>query len=313
MNRQALQDIHGVVLLDKPQGWGSTDALSRVKRLLGARKAWHGGTLDPMATGLLPLAFGQATRFSHESLEAQKTYCARILFGITTDSGDADGKPLAQHPAAFDEPALRLALQAFVGEIDQVPPMFSALKRDGKPLYEYARAGETVERAPRRVTIESLELLSLSVPDGARAGDPGSLQAWVRVCCSKGTYIRTLAEDVGARLGCGAHLTALRRERIGSLSIDDSLTLEQIEAMEPAARLQCLRPADSLIAALPPVVLDEPHARRFLHGQRLRLAAPQEPPPRPARVRVYAGAQLIGTGTFDDGLLAPIRLVSQDP
>ncbi|HPU53365.1 MAG TPA: tRNA pseudouridine(55) synthase TruB, partial [Burkholderiaceae bacterium] len=197
MNKQALQDIHGVLLLDKPSGWGSTDALNRVKRLLGARKAGHGGTLDPMATGLLPLAFGLATRFSHESLEAQKTYSARILFGITTDSADADGKPLASQPVAFDEAALRRVLNTFIGEIDQVPPMFSALKREGKPLYEYARAGETVEREARRVSILSLDLLALTAVDGVAAGEPGSLQADIRVTCTKGTYIRTLAEDIG--------------------------------------------------------------------------------------------------------------------
>lgn len=313
MNKQALQDIHGVLLLDKPSGWGSTDALNRVKRLLGARKAGHGGTLDPMATGLLPLAFGLATRFSHESLEAQKTYSARILFGMTTDSADADGRPLASLPVSFDEPALRQVLANFIGDLDQVPPMFSALKRDGKPLYEYARAGETVEREARRVRIVSLDLLALDAVPGVPAGDPGSLQADIRVTCTKGTYIRTLAEDIGAGLGCGAHLIALRRERIGALSIDKAITIAEFEALEPDARLARLMPAEVLISALPAVVLDEPHARRFLHGQRLRLAAQCETPDTAAarRVRVYAGSDLIGTGTYDDGLLAPLRLIAQ--
>lgn len=312
MNRQALQDIHGVILLDKPSGWGSTDALNRVKRLLGARKAGHGGTLDPMATGLLPLAFGQATRFSHESLDAQKTYSARILFGLTTDSGDADGKTLAQSPVDVSEAALGDVLQAFIGEIDQVPPMFSALKRDGKPLYEYARAGETVERAARRVTIFSLECTGFEPVDTVPRGAPGSLQATVRVSCSKGTYIRTLAEDIGARLGCGAHLTGLRREQIGHLTVADALTIAQIEAMEPEDRRRCLRPAEVLMAALPSVVLDEMHARRFLHGQRLRLAPadPEAATAPPARVRVYGGSDLIGTATYDHGLLVPLRLIA---
>ncbi len=313
MNKQALQDIHGVLLLDKPSGWGSTDALNRVKRLLGARKAGHGGTLDPMATGLLPLAFGQATRFSHESLEASKTYLARMLFGITTDSGDADGKLLEQKAVHLNEPALRTVVDGFLGDIEQVPPMFSALKRDGKPLYEYARAGETIEREARQVTIRSIELLGLEPVAGVAPGAPGSQQAHIRITCSKGTYIRTLAEDIGARLGCGAHLTGLRREAIGTLLLADAVTIEQLESMEPAVRLQCVRPAEMLISALPAVVLDDEHARRFLHGQRLRLAEQRvaceiEPL---KRVRVYAGRQLIGTGTYDDGLLAPLRLIAQ--
>lgn len=311
MNKQVLQDIHGVVLLDKPRGWGSTDVLNRVKRLLGARKAGHGGTLDPMATGLLPLAFGLATRFSHESLDASKAYTARLCLGITTDSGDADGLRLRERAVRLDEPMLRETLAGFVGEIDQVPPMYSALKRDGKPLYEYARAGVTLEREARRVRIYSIELVAIGQDPALEPGAPGSGWVDIRVECSKGTYIRSLAEDIGERMGCGAHLIGLRRERVGALSVDAAITLEALEALEPADRLLQLRPADCLIAGLPAVVLDEPHARRFLHGQRLRLAGQGASQDAGAKVRVYAGRQLIGTGTYDDGLLAPLRLIAQ--
>ncbi len=312
MNKQSSQDIHGVVLLDKPLGWGSTDALNKVKRLFGARKAGHGGTLDPMATGLLPLAFGQATRFSHESLEASKTYVARLCLGITTEGGDLEGPIREERPVRFDEATLETVLTQFVGEIDQVPPMYSALKRDGRPLYEYARAGLTVEREPRRVRIDAIERGAIGRDLSRAEGAPGSWWIDIRVSCSKGTYIRTLAEDIGERLGCGAHLIALRRERIGALGLDAAVTLEALERLEPGQRLAHLRPADCLIAGLPSVVLDEPHARRFLHGQRLRLAEQRGAGDRGGRVRVYAGAQLIGTATYDDGLLAPLRLIAQE-
>jgi tRNA pseudouridine55 synthase len=316
MNRQETQDIDGVMLLDKPAGWGSTDALNRVKRLLGARKAGHGGTLDPMATGLLPLAFGLATRFSHESLQADKGYRATMLMGIVTDTADAQGRELRRRPVAVSEAALREACAAHVGRIEQVPPMFSALKRDGRPLYEYAREGIELERAPRTVHIDAIELLGLEPVPGVAEGEPGSLRAEISVRCGKGTYIRTLAQDIGERLGCGAHLVALRRERVGGLGLQGAVTLALLESLDLPERLALLRPADTLVAGLPPLVLDEPHARRFLHGQRLRLAANTRAEPDRAcapdsgqRVRVYHGARLIGTGQYDDGLLAPRRLL----
>jgi len=319
MNRQDTQDIDGVMLLDKPAGWGSTDALNRVKRLLGARKAGHGGTLDPMATGLLPLAFGMATRFSHESLEADKSYRATLLLGIVTDTADAEGRELQRRPVAADETDIRDACAAHVGSIAQVPPMFSALKRDGRPLYEYAREGIELERAPRAVRIDAIELLGLEPVPGVATGEPGSLRAEILVRCGKGTYIRTLAQDIGERLGCGAHLVALRRERVGGLGLQGAVSLAELESLTLPERLALLQPADMLVSGLPPVVLDEPHARRFLHGQRLRLAAvtrtdPIDPDDPAAgdggqRVRVYHGARLIGTGQYDDGLLAPRRLL----
>ena len=208
----------------------------------------------------------------------------------------------------IEEADVRAAADGFLGEIDQVPPMYSALKRDGRPLYEYARAGLTLERAPRRVTIRSIDLIDFAPAAGACAGEPGSVRAVLRVACSKGTYIRTLAEDIGRVLGCGAHLSALRRERVGALSLAGAVSLERLEAMTPAERLACLAPVDSLLAALPVVRLDDEHARRFLHGQRLRLTLAESRRADP-RVRVYLRDALLGIATLDGSLLVPQRLV----
>lgn len=334
-NQRAQRDcIDGLLLLDKPKGMTSNDALMRARRLFNARKAGHGGTLDPMASGLLPIAFGEATKFAGDALGADKTYVAEITFGVTTDTADAEGRELQRRPVAVDEQRLRDAVAGFVGNIDQVPPMYSALKRAGKPLYEYARAGETVERVARSITIHAIDLLEVSAVEGVSAGEPGSLRAVLRVACSKGTYVRTLAEDIGEQLGCGAHLSGLRRERVGAVDLDRAVTLDQIEAMDASARAALLQPLDFLLADLPRVELDDAFARRFLHGQRLRLSAPASPAlptghdissgaaarERPegdavspgddsARVRVYGRNALLGVGTLDDGLLVPLRLV----
>ncbi|WP_347316305.1 tRNA pseudouridine(55) synthase TruB, partial [Ralstonia pseudosolanacearum] len=221
--KQPRRDVHGVLLLDKPIGWSSNDALIRAKRLLWAKKAGHTGTLDPLATGLLPLCFGEATKFSQDLLEADKTYEAVVRLGIRTSTADAEGEVLSERPVAVTPEQLRAAIGRFVGEIDQVPPMHSALKKDGKPLYEYARAGQTVERAARRVTIRAIDVLATDL-------DAAAPTVTLRVCCSKGTYIRTLGEDLGEALGCGAHLVALRRTQVGSLTLDGAVTLEALEA-----------------------------------------------------------------------------------
>lgn len=316
MNTQRKQRdcIDGLLLLDKPKGMTSNDALLRARRLFNARKAGHGGTLDPMASGLLPVAFGEATKFAGDALGADKAYLAELTFGITTDTGDAEGAVLERRTVDLEEAAVRAAAEGFLGEIEQVPPMYSALKRDGRPLYEYARAGVTLERAPRRVTIRSIDLIDFGPAAGIGAGEPGSMRAVLRVACSKGTYIRTLAEDIGRVLGCGAHLSALRRERVGALALGGSVSLERLEAMTPEERLACLAPIDSLLAALPLVRLDDEHARRFLHGQRLRLplAEPRRADP---RVRVYLRDALLGIATLDGSLLVPQRLVgnAQEP
>jgi len=295
--------VDGILLLDKPLGLSSNDALVRARRLLNARKAGHGGTLDPLATGLLPLLFGEATKFAVDSLDADKTYRAELTLGVSTDTGDAEGRVLDEREPPRDEALVRRALAGFVGEIDQVPPMHSALKREGRPLYEYARAGLAVERAPRRVTIRSIEVLRFAPP-----------RVELRLSCSKGTYVRSLATALGDRLGGGAHLSALRRERVGSLDVGDALTLEALEALDPAQRRTRLLPADALLLGLPRVDLDPALAARFRHGQKLRLDRAGASAPSGRRVRVYgAGAGLLGIALQQDGELHPQRLVANAP
>ena len=291
--KRSWQRVDGVLLLDKASGMSSNYALQGARRLFSAAKAGHTGTLDPLATGLLPVCFGEATKFSSDLLEADKTYEADVLFGITTDTGDAEGEVLARHPVEFSQADLEAVLPHFRGPISQIPPMYSALKRDGKPLYELARQGIEVERAARNVVIHELLLLELT---GERCR--------LRVTCSKGTYIRTLAEDIGKALGCGAHLTALRRTAVGSLRIDDAVTLDQLNAFSDAERSACLQAPDALLQKLPAVYLDEQSAARFCHGN--PVVADIAPGP----CRVYDQNRLLGLGEADpDGQLRPRRLV----
>ena len=305
--------LDGVLLLDKGLGLSSNDALVRAKRLFLAQKAGHTGTLDPLASGLLPLCFGEATKFSQDLLEADKTYEATMRLGIRTSTGDAEGEVLQTSPVEVGIAEIDAALARFRGRISQVPPMHSALKRDGKPLYEYARAGQVVERAAREVTIHALELLGATLPD-----------VTFRVTCSKGTYVRTLAEDIGAALGCGAHLVALRRTGVGTLTLDHAVTLEALETMEAGARDACLRPVDALLTTFSVVRLDAEAAKRFLHGQRLRLAdltpivverSVDGSDRADTRVRVYRDEDgvLLGVARAADGVLAPERLVVTAP
>jgi tRNA pseudouridine55 synthase len=294
--------LDGVLLLDKPIGLSSNDALIRAKRLYQAKKAGHTGTLDPLASGLLPLCFGEATKFSQDLLDADKTYEATMRLGVTTSTGDAEGEVLQTREVRCNEASVAVALARFCGEIVQVPPMYSALKRDGKPLYEYARAGQTVEREGRRVTIHALELIACALPD-----------VTFRVTCSKGTYVRTLAEDIGEALGCGAHLIALRRTGVGALTLEHAVTLDALSDAADGDRDRWLQPVDALLSTFPAVRLDDEATRRFLHGQRLRLAdlsiggdalcAP--------RVRVYGAVEgrLLGVAKAGDGVLAPERLI----
>ncbi|UOB56915.1 tRNA pseudouridine(55) synthase TruB [Burkholderia pyrrocinia] len=291
--------LDGVLLLDKPVGLSSNDALIRAKRLLLAKKAGHTGTLDPLASGLLPLCFGEATKFSQDLLEADKTYEATMRLGLRTATGDAEGEVIDTRPVECDRAAVEAALACFTGEIVQVPPMYSALKRDGKPLYEYARAGQIVEREGRNVTIHALDLLACEMPD-----------VTFRVTCSKGTYVRTLAEDIGEALGCGAHLTMLRRTGVGALTLEHAVTLDALSDADESARDAWLQPVDALLSTFPSVRLDDACAKRFLHGQRLPLselgpidAADGE------RVRVYDATRLLGVARKANGVLAPERLV----
>jgi tRNA pseudouridine55 synthase len=252
--------VHGVLLLDKPVGLSSNDALVQAKRLLNAQKAGHTGTLDPFATGLLPLCFGEATKFAQDLLDADKTYEAVVHLGLKTTTGDTEGEIVATGEVNVSLAQIETVLAGLRGEIDQIPPMYSALKRDGKPLYEYARAGVTLEREARRITIHTLELLSYQAP-----------YLKIRVRCSKGTYIRVLGEDIGAALGCGAHLQALRRTVVGNLDLNDAMTLERLGEAAEADRVALLAPVDALLTSLPRIDLNEELAKRFLHGQRIAL------------------------------------------
>jgi tRNA pseudouridine55 synthase len=295
--------VHGVLLLDKGAGHSSNDVLIKAKRLLNAQKAGHTGTLDPFATGLLPLCFGEATKFAQDLLDADKTYEALVHLGIVTNTGDTEGDIVSTAEVAVTLAQITAVLSKFRGPLDQIPPMHSALKRDGKPLYEYARAGITLEREARRIIIHELELLDYNAPF-----------LRLRVKCSKGTYIRVLGEDIGAALGCGAHLNALRRIQVGDLTLDGALTLEALTEIPEANRESMLAPVDALLRSFPKVALPLELASRFLHGQRLALgkegvAVPVEQ----GRVRVYRAddGQLLGTGIMKEfDVLAPERLVS---
>ena len=288
------KQVDGVLLLDKPLGLTSNDALQKARRLFSAAKGGHTGTLDPLATGLLPLCFGEATKFSADLLDADKTYEAVLKLGVTTDSGDAEGAVTATAAVDTVESDIFSLLPRFVGDIRQIPPMHSALKRDGRPLYELARQGIEVERAPRAVTVHAIDCL----------GFAGGLLT-LRVACSKGTYIRVLAADIGQALGCGAHLTALRRTRVGDLDLAGAVTLAELEALDEAERAGCLQPVDALLRNLPVVSVAGEAAERFRHGNPVDLQ-----PGLGGKIRVYADGRLIGVGEpGSDGRLWPKRLV----
>ena len=285
--------VDGVLLLDKPVGLTSNAALQRAKRLLRAEKAGHTGTLDPLASGLLPLAFGEATKFAQRLLDAPKRYTATMRFGVTTTTGDAEGEVRATAPVAFTQGDLEAALTRFVGRIAQVPPAHAALKYRGRAYYDYARAGEDIPRVARDVDVHALRLLAWHAPD-----------AVVDVECGKGTYVRVLAEDVGGALGCGAHLTALRRTATGGFDLADAVALDRLEAMAEAERLAALRPTAALVSGLPELALDEAAGQRFRQGQ---------PVPAPGRAEgecaVYAGGRLLGLATVAAGVARPRRVV----
>ncbi|MEJ8853542.1 tRNA pseudouridine(55) synthase TruB [Variovorax robiniae] len=252
--------VHGVLLLDKPLGFSSNQALQKAKWLLRAEKAGHTGTLDPLATGVLPLCFGAATKFSQLHLDADKTYVATARLGVKTATGDAEGDVIAERPVNVTPEDLARVQAQFTGPIRQTPPMHSALKKDGKALYEYAREGIEVARAARDVVIHSLKVSLMDTPSDIR------LTARV----SKGTYIRTLGEDIGEALGCGAHLTSLRRTATGDFYESQCITLEALEAMSEEERLAQLLPAEALVAGHSRVTLGTEDAARFLSGLRRR-------------------------------------------
>ncbi len=292
--------VDGVLLLDKPVGLSSNDALIKAKRVVNAKKAGHTGTLDPFATGLLPLCFGEATKFSQDLLEADKTYLAEVRLGVTTTTGDTEGEAVETKPVDVVPAQIEAALAQLRGPILQVPPMYSALKRDGKALYEYAREGIVLEREARPVTIHALEMLGYEAPT-----------LTIRVTCSKGTYVRVLGEDIGKLLGCGAHLNALRRIQVGNLTVAGMVTLEQLQAHEQP--LSLLAPVDALLSTFPCVALTDELAARFLNGQRLALnREPVTLPETQGRVRVYHDGKLLGTALLQEyGVLAPERLIAR--
>ncbi len=291
--------ISGVLLLDKPYGFSSNGALQKVKWLYQAEKAGHTGNLDPIATGLLPICLGEATKFSQVLLDADKAYLATLKLGQTTTTGDSEGDVLETRPVAAEEARVRDVLQALTGEIEQVPPMYSALKHEGRKLYEYARQGVEIERKARPVTIYGIELVRF-------AGD----ELVIDVACSKGTYIRVLAEEIGRQLGCGAHLIGLRRTRTAGFELQQAYTVEALDAMSMAERDSLLLPADCLLQHLPEVRLAGDAGHYFSHGQAVWHARMKEQ----GELRVYDDAgNFLGLGMVDaDGRVAPKRVLRID-
>jgi tRNA pseudouridine55 synthase len=295
MARRNFRPLDGVLLFDKPLELSSNDALQKVRRMFRAEKAGHTGTLDPLATGLLPICFGEATKFSNALLNADKTYRALLRLGQTTTTGDAEGEIIAEHPVEIRPSDIDAAQAKFRGEIRQLPPMHSALKHQGKPLYEYIRKGETIKRELRSVVIYELVLNSFS-----------GNEMDITVRCSKGTYIRTLAEDIGAALGCGAHLIGLRRTGVAHFDLKDGYTLQQLAAMTEAERDACILPLESLMPDIPKLQLDAVQIKRIAQGQRLGLDTGLPD----GKVRLHGPQGFIGVGLLQGRRLSPDRLLT---
>jgi tRNA pseudouridine55 synthase len=297
LSRPARRRVDGVLLLDKPAGLTSNAALQRAKRLYAAAKAGHSGTLDPLATGLLPLCFGEATKFAQVLLDAGKEYVATVRFGVATTTGDADGDPVRRCAVAFDRAMLEAALSRFVGTIAQTPPAHSALKYQGRNYYDYARAGIEIPRTPRAVVVDAIELCDWSPP-----------LAVLRIACGKGTYVRVLAEDIAAAVGSAAHLVALRRTLTGPFALAGAVTLEALEGMETAARDALLLPADAPLAALARIDVDAATARALAEGRTGRAPAAA-----PGKHRCYGPqGRFVGLVDCDNGALRALRLARTD-
>ena len=296
VRRVERRPLHGVLLLDKPLSWTSQDALTKAKGILRAEKAGHTGTLDPLATGLLPLCFGAATKFAQSSLDADKAYRATVCLGQTRTGGDLEGEVLVERPVDVSRDQIAAVLAAFTGPIEQIPPMYSALKHQGKALYEYARAGIEIERVARQVTVYSIDVADWQSP-----------RLTLDVRCSKGTYIRSLAEDIGEALGCGAHLAALRRTASGTLRVEDALTLEQLQGLDEPGRDARLLPPEVLLAEWPQLRLSQHEAGRFLCGLRRHVNEANTP-----CIRVYGPEPraFLGTAHITAGELIADRLLS---
>lgn len=299
MKKSVSRGVDGVLLLDKPSGISSHAAVQRARSLFGAARAGHTGTLDPLATGLLPVCLGEATKFARVLLGADKTYLAAIRLGLTTTTGDLEGEMTSEIAVNAGRNEIEAVLKRFVGELVQVPPMYSAIKKGGEPLYKLARAGHELPRTPRRILITELTLLGF---------DESTLR--VSVTCSKGTYIRALAEDIGRELGCGACLAGLRRTAVGGFSLSSgAVTLERLESLSRAERDAFLLPPDSLVAALPRCELDAEQARRLSHGQAVEAAAVDTR----GLARIYGpDRRFLGVGeVVEPGRIVPRRLTSQ--
>ena len=297
MTRPPRRRIDGVLLLDKPAGITSNAALLRARRLYHAEKAGHTGTLDPLASGLLPICLGAATRFAQFLLDAHKRYVATVRFGVTTTTQDAEGEVVTTRPVGFDGDALARTLARFVGTRLQTPPAHSALKFEGRPHYEYARKGIEVPRVPREITICALRLLGWNPPD-----------ATLDVECSKGTYVRALAADLGEALGCGAHLAALRRTASGGFDVAVAVTLDALEAMSDESRAALLQPASILVAHLPRIDLGAEHAAAFLQGRAVAAPAGVVRADEPVHA-VFGPGGLLGVADVREGFAQPRRVM----
>ncbi len=289
------RSLDGVLLFDKPLDLSSNTALQKVRRLFQAEKAGHTGTLDPLASGLLPICFGEATKYSNGLLDADKSYTARMRLGQTTTTGDAEGEIVSERPIAFSESDIVPVFERFRGEIMQLPPMYSALKHQGKPLYDYIRNGITIEREHRQVVIHELHL---------KRYDGNEMEISVR--CSKGTYVRTLAEDIGEALGCGAHLIGLRRTAIAHFDLKHSYGLQQLAEMNDEQRDACLLPLVSLLPKLPELLLDATQIKRLAQGQRLGLNTGLPD----GKLALYGPNGFVGVGVQQGRRIAPERLLS---
>jgi tRNA pseudouridine55 synthase len=305
------QSVNGIVLLDKALGASSNQALQQVRRVYKAAKAGHTGTLDPLATGLLPLCLGEASKFAQGLLDADKTYTARLCLGVMTATGDAEGEVLDRKAVKVNKAQLDAVIAQFTGAIEQIPPMYSALKHQGRPLYELARQGIDIERAPRPVTVYSLKVLDTSFKDGVD-GDAG--EAWIDIEAkvSKGTYIRTLGQDIGAALGCGAHLSALRRTAVADWTIDDTATLDTLQGLDELGLKARLLATDAMLESMTTVKIDAVQQNLFNNGGRVRVEATGSEAKPDTTVRVYKEDKFLGVAELKNGVLHPIRLIGKE-
>ena len=298
--RKRGRDIDGVFLLDKPQGMSSNDIMQKVKRLFQANKAGHTGALDPLATGMLPICLGEATKFSQFLLDADKRYVVTAKLGERTDTSDAEGQVVETRPVNVEISQILTALEQFRGDILQVPTMFSALKHNGKPLYEYARAGITVEREARPITIFEINFIEYQAPS-----------LTLEVHCSKGTYIRTLVDDLGEVLGCGAHVTVLRRTAVADYPTEKMMTWDALQALAEQGDLdQHLLPIDTAVSKLPALKLNAEQSKGIGFGQRVKFA--NEAKLR-GQVRLFSDKNIfLGVALIDDNnVIRPQRLITQ--